>query len=58
MDEVSGEGRAVLDTSVVIADDITPIPGLLTSAPPPSPNSTSAYWSPSPTAFAPSGFDG
>lgn len=30
MDELSSENRAVLDTSVVIAQGITPIPGLLT----------------------------
>ncbi|WP_324192068.1 type II toxin-antitoxin system VapC family toxin [Nocardia brasiliensis] len=30
MDELTDEGRAVLDTSVVIAEGITPIPGLLT----------------------------
>ncbi|MFF2085076.1 type II toxin-antitoxin system VapC family toxin [Nocardia sp. NPDC058176] len=30
MDDLTTENRAVLDTSVVIAQDITPIPGLLT----------------------------
>ncbi|MEU7138388.1 type II toxin-antitoxin system VapC family toxin [Nocardia sp. NPDC046473] len=30
MDDLTNEGRAVLDTSVVIAEGITPIPGLLT----------------------------
>jgi len=30
VDDVIDEGRAVLDTSVVIAEGITPIPGLLT----------------------------
>ncbi|WP_405139137.1 type II toxin-antitoxin system VapC family toxin [Nocardia sp. NBC_01388] len=29
-DDVTDEGRAILDTNVVIADHITPIPGLLT----------------------------
>ncbi|MEV0251403.1 type II toxin-antitoxin system VapC family toxin [Nocardia sp. NPDC050712] len=30
MDDVADEGRAVLDTSVVVAQGITPIPGLVT----------------------------
>lgn len=30
MDDLTDDGRAILDTSVVIAEDITPIPGLLT----------------------------